>query len=189
MLQVYSNGATTATSSVALSGTVPAGGSFVIANNLAAASVLSNADQTSSFVNFNGDDAVVLRKGGSTGTVVDSYGQVGVQTDFGTNKTYRKKSCGIRDVVTTDAFDRTVQYDEFVVDTFDGLKSCPSGCSQSTLAPTGLQSPLPTQAPTASPTTGGVVVSTPFVSSFILSSAAADLFHANMWPLRSSTRF
>ena len=159
MLQVYSNNATSPTSSITLNGTVAAGGSFVIANSAAAAGILSNAYQTSGSVNFNGDDAVVLRKGGVTGTVVDSYGQVGARYDFGTDKTYRKKSCGMRDVVTTDAFNRTVQYDEFVVDTFDGLKSCPSGCSQSTSAPTGPQSPVPTQAPTASPTTGGVVVS------------------------------
>ncbi|KAI2503951.1 Cellulose binding domain [Fragilaria crotonensis] len=157
VLQIFFNSAITPLYTIALTGTVPAGGSFVIANNAAAAGISSNADQTSDSLAFNGDDAVVLRKGGTSGTVVDSYGQVGVAVDFGTNKTYRKKSCGIRDVVTTDVFDRTVQYDEFVVDTFDGLRSCPSGCSQSTSAPTGAQAPVPTPAPTESPTTGGVV--------------------------------
>ncbi len=161
VLQVYANGASTPFSTIALTGTVPAGGSFVLANPSAASGILTKADQTSGSVTFNGDDAVVLRKGGATGTVADSYGQVGVQTDFGTNKTYRKKSCGIRDVVTTDAFDRTVQYDEFAVDTFDGLKSCPSGCGQSSAAPTGLQSSIPTPAPTASPTSGAFLTIQP----------------------------
>ena len=179
VLQVYANGASTPFSTIALTGTVPAGGSFVLANPSAASGILTKADQTSGSVTFNGDDAVVLRKGGATGTVADSYGQVGVRVDYGTDKTYRKKSCGIRDVVTTDAFDRTVQYDEFAVDTFDGLKSCPSCCGQSSAAPTGLQSSIPTPSPTASPTTGGVVVSTYRFSLLLWFSAA--LFHDNMW--------
>ena len=184
VLQVYANGASTPFSTIALTGTVPAGGSFVLANPSAASGILTKADQTSGSVTFNGDDAVVLRKGGATGTVADSYGQVGVQTDFGTNKTYRKKSCGIRDVVTTDAFDRTVQYDEFAVDTFDGLKSCPSGCGQSTLGPAGPQTSFPTQAPTASPTTDGVVVSPDIISTFV--SLFTALFHSNLWPFLSN---
>ncbi|KAI2506533.1 endonuclease I [Fragilaria crotonensis] len=148
---IYFNGATSATS-IALSGTVPAGGSFVLANNQAASGILLNANQTSSFLNFNGDDAVVLRKSGVSGTVVDSFGQVGNRTDFGTDKTYRKKSCGIRDVVTTDAFNRTVQYDEFTTDTIDGLSLCPSGCGQ-TNSPTESPTTYPTSSPTLSPTT------------------------------------
>ncbi|KAI2490254.1 Cellulose binding domain [Fragilaria crotonensis] len=140
----------TSTSTIPLSGTVPAGGSFVIANNQASTNILSKANQTSSSLSFNGDDAIVL-KVGAAGTVVDSFGQVGVRVDFGTDKTYRKKSCGIRDVVTTDAFNRTVQYDEFAVDTFDGLNSCPSGCGQ-TVSPIGQPTASPTIQPTASNT-------------------------------------
>ncbi|KAI2489370.1 Lamin Tail Domain [Fragilaria crotonensis] len=68
----------TSTSTIPLSGTVPAGGSFVIANNQASTNILSKANQTSSSLSFNGDDAIVL-KVGAAGTVVDSYGQVGVR--------------------------------------------------------------------------------------------------------------
>ena len=108
VLQVYSNGATSPTT-ITLIGTVQGGGSFVIANPSAASGITSKADQTSGSISFNGDDAVVLRKGGASGTVVDSFGQVGVVANFGTDKTYRKKSCGLRDIVTTDTFDRPIR--------------------------------------------------------------------------------
>ena len=75
-VELYSNGAASPSQSVALSGTLADGDVFVMAHASADAAILAEADVTSSSViNFNGDDAVVLRKNGA---VVDAFGQVGV---------------------------------------------------------------------------------------------------------------
>ena len=73
---MYSNSATTAASSIALTESDQAGRSFVLAHPSAATGNLSKADQNSTSLIFNGDDAVILRKGSAIGTVADSYGQV-----------------------------------------------------------------------------------------------------------------
>lgn len=80
-LQLYFNGSTTATT-IALTGSVAAGDAFVFASASAGAAVLAQADQTSGASLFNGDDAIVLRRGT---TVLDSIGQVGVDpgTEWG----------------------------------------------------------------------------------------------------------
>ena len=68
---------------IPLFGTIPAGGTFVIANNsvnFAAAYPDAPApDQESNTINSNGDDNIELRFGGgqSTGALVDVYGQPG----------------------------------------------------------------------------------------------------------------
>src|SRR6266542_3683410 len=77
VVQMYFNGATTAGTTVNLTGTVASGDVFVLAQASAAAPVLAQADQTSAASFFNGDDAIVLRKGGATGPVLDVIGQVG----------------------------------------------------------------------------------------------------------------
>ncbi|MDG1975829.1 MAG: lamin tail domain-containing protein [Akkermansiaceae bacterium] len=69
---------------IPLSGTIPAKGTFVIANNSVnfAASYPDAPlpDQESSTINSNGDDNIELRFGGdqSTGTLVDVYGKPGI---------------------------------------------------------------------------------------------------------------
>ena len=80
-LQLYFNGSTTATT-IALTGSVAAGDAFVFASASAGAAILAQADQTSGASLFNGDDAIVLRRGT---TVLDSIGQVGVDpgTEWG----------------------------------------------------------------------------------------------------------
>jgi predicted extracellular nuclease len=72
-LQMHFNGSTTPTN-VALTGTVAAGDVFVLASSSAAAAILAQADQTTGASLFNGDDAIVLRRGT---TVLDSI-EVGV---------------------------------------------------------------------------------------------------------------
>ena len=59
---------------------------YVLAQSAANAAILAQADQTNGSGWFNGDDAVVLRKGG---TVIDSIGQVGFDpgTEWGTGLT------------------------------------------------------------------------------------------------------
>ncbi|MEW1955777.1 ExeM/NucH family extracellular endonuclease [Terrabacter sp. NPDC080008] len=128
-VQVFANGATSATNTIKLDGTVANGDVFVLANPSAVAAVLSQADQQSGSANWNGDDAVVLRKGGA---VLDVLGQVGFRpaTEWGSgltstadNTLRRKPSVTAGDSNGTDAFDPAVQWDGYAVDTFDGLGS------------------------------------------------------------------
>ncbi|MCI4062895.1 lamin tail domain-containing protein [Micromonospora sp. R77] len=127
-LQFFFNGATTSTN-VALSGTVAAGDVFVFAASSAAPAILAQADQTYGSSLFNGDDAIVLRKGT---TVLDSIGQVGVDpgTEWGTgltstadNTLRRLASVSSGDTDPSDAFDPAAQWAGFATDTFDGLGS------------------------------------------------------------------
>ncbi|MDT9111101.1 hypothetical protein, partial [Escherichia coli] len=59
---------------------------FVLAQASANATILAQADQTNASGWFNGDDAVVLRKGTTT---LDVIGQIGVDpgTEWGTGLT------------------------------------------------------------------------------------------------------
>lgn len=63
-IDIYFNGNTNVGTSIALSGTIPNGGVFVLADDGADAAILAVADQVSNRSFFNGDDAIVLRKGG-----------------------------------------------------------------------------------------------------------------------------
>ncbi|WP_330465104.1 lamin tail domain-containing protein [Micromonospora zamorensis] len=125
-LQLYFNGSTTATT-IALTGSVAAGDAFVFASASAGAAVLAQADQTSGASLFNGDDAIVLRRGT---TVLDSIGQVGVDpgTEWGAGTTStadntlrRLPTVAAGDTDPSDAFDPAAQWAGFPVDTFDGL--------------------------------------------------------------------
>jgi hypothetical protein len=108
----------------------------------------------------------------ATFSMVDSFGQIGNSAVFAQYGTWRKKSCGLRDVNTGDVFVPSVEYESFPVDDFSGLGACPSICLSEapTASPTGSVSTptqAPTAAPTASPTAAGVVVSShmdPFLS-------------------------
>ncbi|MFL6167453.1 MAG: ExeM/NucH family extracellular endonuclease [Ornithinibacter sp.] len=154
-VQVFSNGGTSGTT-VNLTGTVAAGDVFVLAQANSNATVLAQADQTSTSGLWNGNDAITLRKGT---TVVDSIGQVGVDpgAQWGTglvstaDNTLRRMAtvCG-GDPNPDDAFDPAVQWDGFAVDTFDGLGTHTTVC--------GSTPPAPDDAPTvasATPASGG----------------------------------
>ncbi|MFF3851840.1 lamin tail domain-containing protein [Micromonospora sp. NPDC002575] len=125
-LQLYFNGSTTATT-LALTGTVAAGDTFVFAAASAAPAILAQADQTTGASLFNGDDAIVLRRGT---TVLDSIGQVGVDpgTEWGTgltstadNTLRRLPTVTSGDTDPSDAFDPAAQWAGYATDTFDGL--------------------------------------------------------------------
>lgn len=129
VLQVYFNGSTSATS-VALSGTISAGAVFVAAHTSATLGI--TPDLSSSVVNFNGNDAVVLRKGGAAGPIVDVIGEVGFNpgTQWGSgdtstlDRTIRRKSIVCSgDVVSTNAFHVEPEWDGFPQNTFGGLGS------------------------------------------------------------------
>ena len=78
-IAVYSNGAVTPNTPIALTGTIAAGDVFVICQTTAAANFLTLSDQTAS-LNYNGDDVVELRK---NGVAIDIFGNIGC--DPGTN--------------------------------------------------------------------------------------------------------
>lgn len=75
-IKTYYNGSATATGTdiINLAGTIPAYGTWVLANSAANATILSIADQTSGSLNFNGDDAIVLEFGT---TRLDIFGRIG----------------------------------------------------------------------------------------------------------------
>lgn len=132
VVQYYFNGATTAGLTISLTGTVAAGDVFVLAQSSANATILAQADQTNGAGWFNGDDAIVLRQGGASGTIIDSIGQIGFDpgTEWGTgltstadNTLRRKTSATTGDTNPNDLFDPSVQWDGFATDTLDGLGS------------------------------------------------------------------
>ena len=132
VLELYSNGAASPSQSVALSGTIAAGDVYVLAHASADPAILAVADVTSSSViNFNGDDAVVLRKNGA---VVDAFGQIGVDPGSqwpggGQDDTLRRsETVCAGDTNADDAFDASVEWVVFPQNTFDGLGSHVANC-------------------------------------------------------------
>jgi uncharacterized protein len=128
-VQMFFNGNTVAGLTIILTGTVAAGDVFVLAQSAASTTILAQADQTNGSGWFNGDDAVVLRKGT---TIIDSLGQAGFDpgTEWGTgltstaDNTLRRKSTIIGgDSNISDVFDPAPEWDGFATDTFDGLGS------------------------------------------------------------------
>ena len=126
-VQIFFNGAATAGATINLTGTVATGDVFVLAATSASATILAVADQTTGASLYNGDDAIVLRKGT---VVVDSFGQVGVDpgTEWGAglvssaDNTLRRSATVIAgDTDPSDAFDPAAQWIGYATDTFDGL--------------------------------------------------------------------
>lgn len=129
VVQMYFNGNTTPTT-FNLAGVVESGDVFVFAQSLANETILAQADQTSGAGFFNGDDAIVLRKGGATGGIVDSIGQIGIDpgsewgsglTSTADNTLRRRTDIDSRDTNPLDTFDPSAQWDGFAQDTFDNL--------------------------------------------------------------------
>lgn len=134
-VQMFFNGNASAGLTINLTGTVADGDVFVLAQSSASADILAQADQTNGAGWFNGDDAVVLRKGT---TVIDSIGQVGFDpgTEWGSgltstadNTLRRKSSICEGDTVPNDVFDPAAEWDGFATNTFDGLGSHTADCN------------------------------------------------------------
>ena len=126
-VQMFFNGSGTAGLTINLTGAVANDDVFVLAQSSANATILAQADQTNGAGWFNGDDAVVLRKGT---TVLDVIGQVGTDlgTEWGTgltstadNTLRRKATIQTGDPNGGDAFDPADEWNGFATDTFDGL--------------------------------------------------------------------
>lgn len=110
-LEIYSNGASTASQAVTLSGTLENGDVYVLYNSQASEAIKAVGDlESNAVINFNGDDALVLKNGD---TVIDSIGQVGVDpgSSWGTTvKTVDNTLIRNSTVITGD----TNPYDAFV---------------------------------------------------------------------------
>jgi VCBS repeat-containing protein len=131
-IQMFFNGSASVGLTINLTGSVVNGDVFVLAQASASAAILAQADQTSTANWYNGDDAVVLRKGT---TVLDVIGQIGLDpgTEWGTgvtstadNTLRRKLTIETGDPNGGDVFDPSVEWDGFTIDIFDGL-GCYSG--------------------------------------------------------------
>jgi predicted extracellular nuclease len=138
-LELYSNGSPTVSQSVTLSGSLDDGDVFVVSHGSANAAILAVTDLVSStVVNFNGDDAVVLQ--GASG-VVDSFGQVGFDpgtqwTGGGMDDTLVRQATVCQgDTNTTDAFDASVEWDVHGVDDFSFLGVHTANCDGDGNAP------------------------------------------------------
>ena len=133
-VQMYFNGSVTAALTINLTGAVAPGDVYVVAQSAANATILAQADQTNGSGWFNGDDAVVLRKGT---TVLDVIGQIGFDpgTEWGTgltstadNTLSRKPDVCGGDVNGADAFDPAAGWNGSATDTFGGLGAHLSNC-------------------------------------------------------------
>ena len=147
-VQMFFNGNPVSTLTIALTGTVANGDVFVLAQSSASATILAQADQTNGAGWFNGDDAVVLRKGG---VVIDSIGQAGFDpgAEWGTgltstadNTLRRKATVTAGDTNATDVFDPSVEWDGFATDTFANLGTFGADAAPALVASTPAASAL-----------------------------------------------
>ena len=151
-VQMFFNGSSTPGLTINLNGTVASGDVFVLAQSSASATILAQADQTNGAGWFNGDDAVVLRKGA---TVLDVIGQVGFDpgTEWGSgltstqdNTLTRKQAIEAGDPNGADVFDPATEWDGFATDTFAGLGShtsiTPTAAQINEIQGAGHRSPL-----------------------------------------------
>ena len=144
-VQMFFNGSPTPGLTINLTGTVDAGDVYVLAHSSANAAILAVADQTQGSGWFNGDDAVVLRRGI---IVIDVIGQIGFDpgAEWGTgllstadNTLRRQLTVVAGDADGSDAFLPSAEWNGFATDTFGGL-----GCHTADLVcPTPPPPPAP----------------------------------------------
>ena len=141
-IQMFFNGSSTPGLTIALSGTVAPGDVFVLAQSSADPLILAQADQTNGAGWFNGDDAVVLRRGG---VIVDAIGQIGFDpgSEWGSglistqdNTIRRLSTVCAGDPDGSDPFDPSMEWEGFPTNTFDGLGSHTADCEDGDAAPT-----------------------------------------------------
>ncbi len=133
-----------------LSGTLAPGDVYVLAHGRADASILAVANMINDIVNFNGNDAVILKK---NGVIIDVIGKIGEDPGsyWGsgdiTTKDHtlrRKASVTAGDANGDDAFDPAVEWDGYPKDDFDGLGSHTASCGDDatpTATPTSTATP------------------------------------------------
>lgn len=130
----------TSSSTIDLTGSITADDVYVVCNTSATTAFTAQADQTSGSISFNGNDVVLLRK---NTTNIDAFGQIGNSADFAKDHTYvRKQTIQEGDTNDSDAFDITVEWDEYAKDessylgshTMDACSVVAGGCDELFLA-------------------------------------------------------
>jgi predicted extracellular nuclease len=164
-VQMFFNGNPSATLTVSLTGTVASGDVFVLAQASANAAILAQADQTNGAGWFNGDDAVVLRRGA---TVVDVVGQIGLDpgTEWGSglastadNTLRRVATVCAGDANGTDPFVATAEWIGFATDAVDGLGVHAASCNTVADQTPSVISTFPANGATGVPGTANMTVS------------------------------
>jgi hypothetical protein len=133
-VEFYFNGSAAPGAIIPLTGSVANGEVYVLADDDAAPAILAVADQTDVANFFNGDDAVVLRRGNA---VIDVIGQVGFDPGaaWGSGITStldhtlrRKAAVSTGDANPNDPFEPALAWDGYARDTFDGLGAHTAAC-------------------------------------------------------------
>ena len=126
-IEYYFNGSSSVGTTINLSGVVNSEDVFILANSLADTAILNKADQINSSSFYNGDDAVVLKKGN---TILDVIGQVGFDpgSEWGTglistadNTLRRMQTITQGDTNPSDTFNPSDEWIGYATNTFDGL--------------------------------------------------------------------
>ena len=185
-IEIYSNGATAPSSTTLLTGTINGNSTYVIKNNSTTGAIAAViAQQSSGNINFNGNDAIVLKKGTA---IIDSIGQVGVNpgtawasgTTSTVDKTLRRKSTVTQgDVIAIDVFNPSLEWDVFNVDTLSDLGSYGAGPTPTGLTlivtPTTFAENIGTTA-----ATGTVSIPTPLSSPLVVTLTSSDTSEATV---------
>ncbi len=133
-VRLYSNGASSPSASVTLSGSLPAGGIFILCHPLAMPGIISVCQlQSSAVVNYNGDDAVTLYCDGATRDVIGQVGfDPGSEWTGGGVSTLNRTLCRKPTIITGDSdgndpFDPSVEWLGYPQDNIAGLgsRNCP----------------------------------------------------------------
>lgn len=128
-LELYTNGSTTPTNKQTLSGTLAHNETIILYNSSAVAAIKDKGGIASAVTAFNGNDAIVLKKGEE---VVDSFGQMGFDpgkswNDNGVSTVdttlVRKSSITSGDKNPSDIFDPSLEWQPYPIDTFEHLGS------------------------------------------------------------------
>jgi hypothetical protein len=119
VVQFYLNGSITPIT-INLTGILKNDDVFVLSRSSASFSLLAYADGINSSSSwFDGNDAIVLKKGGANGQIIDSLGEIGNSAYWGLDTTLRrKKTITAGDAIATNPFDKNSQWNAFNTDNF-----------------------------------------------------------------------
>ncbi|MGI9277699.1 MAG: ExeM/NucH family extracellular endonuclease [Endozoicomonas sp.] len=120
-LKLFSNGNTSPNVTLQLSGSLAAGGTYVIVNSQAVTELKDKADIISGVANFNGDDAVQLQD--AADNPLDTLGVVGERPNYGKDKTLARRAGSL----TPSAMYQESQWLALDKDNFSGIGVAPGG--------------------------------------------------------------
>jgi len=137
-LQFFFNGSTSAGRTIALTGPLAGGDVYILSHSHADAAILTQANQTSAGIWFNGNDAVLLLNAGAT---IDAIGQVGIDPGTGwisdtsstkDNTLVRRSNRCTGDNDAYDTFNPATEWTGEAIDSFQFLGSHSNNCGGTT---------------------------------------------------------